>query len=157
MIPSSSAVIMIWQLSREVRVTSKAKSSMSSSSSDFGVSLSYQASSQTRWQVAQASEPSHAASMPTSLATATSMTDRPTAPSTSILLPSAFMNIIFGMLVYLFLMIDSGKFYNIIIRSFAIRDYAFVCKSCYLRRVIMSRRFRKFSLPSMCVSIVINR
>src|SRR5947209_2952531 len=62
--PSSASVMRIWQPKRDVWVSPKARSSMSSSSSLAGASLSNQSPSTTTWQVEQASEPSQAPSMP---------------------------------------------------------------------------------------------
>ena len=70
-----SAVTLIWQDKREVRVTLNAKSSMSSSSLlGFG-NFSNHSGCNTTWQVAHANDPSQVASMLTPFLVATSITD----------------------------------------------------------------------------------
>src|SRR5438067_2159931 len=95
--PSSSSVMMIWHPSRDVLVRPKARSSMSSSSSLASCSSSYHSGSTITWQVEQASEPSQAPSISTSLRCAISRTDNPSGASTSRRVPSRWTKIIFGM------------------------------------------------------------
>src|SRR5438128_2266637 len=74
--PSRASLMRIWQHSREVWVSPKARSSMSSSSSLAGASLSNQSFSTMTWHVEQASEPSQAPSTSTWLRWAISSTER---------------------------------------------------------------------------------